>query len=335
LKLLLLGSVIGVIILAALNLNFTKQIFGRCSDLFSRAWATANSALRPGAGVSPAESPSESDTPPVSEAHTQAQSTVEAYMRKNASPQSTVSFLDWSDFSTSGPASAISLRYRVRNPFQEDIWASVRFTVQAGSVVKAEIIDPGFQPARAPAVQPAGIPVRPAPVIDRFTRPLFAAVHGASMTLELSDAFSLAQLEQAEAKAQAERKPLGFIMVWGQFFDHEADPRSKGSDSALVHFYEVFNQQLVLVFVRHETELGMVPVAVRRGFSSVNEGGYAPNMAVVDATATEFIVEIPFRNLDGNGRDQLFAAGGRVIDQWLATHPEAVPTPGPAMPDGN
>jgi hypothetical protein len=163
-------------------------------------------------------------------------------------------------------------------------------------------------------------------VIDRFTDPINAAMNGLSMTLHLSDAYSLSQLDQAKQEAQAERKPLGFIMVWGQFFDHEADPRSKGSDSALVHFYEVFHQNLVLVFVRHETELGMVPAAVRRGFRGPDEGGFAPNMAVTDATAREFIVEIPYRGLDGSGRDELFAAGGRTIDQWLAIHPDALAT---------
>ncbi len=53
-------------------------------------------------------------------------------------------------------------------------------------------------------------------------------------------------------------------------------------------------------------------------------------MAVTDATCTEFIVEIPYRYLDGAGRAELFAKGGLKIDQWLANHPDAVPTPAPA-----
>jgi hypothetical protein len=36
---------------------------------------------------------------------------------------------------------------------------------------------------------------------------------------------------------------------------------------------------------------------------------------------------VPFKNLDGSGRDQLFAAGGKKIDQWLATHPDAMAKP--------
>jgi hypothetical protein len=147
------------------------------------------------------------------------------------------------------------------------------------------------------------------------------------MALQAGDAFSLAQLDQAEQKARQEQKPLGFLMVWGVFFGHEADTRGSDSVSALIHFYQVFNRDLVLVFVRHESELNMVPAAVKKGFFGPDEGGYAPNMAVTDATATEFIVEIPYAHLDGPGRDQTFAAGANKIDQWLATHPQAAPTP--------
>jgi hypothetical protein len=251
-------------------------------------------------------------------------------MRKRASPQSTLTFLDWSDFGTSGQTSAITLHYRVRNPSRQDVVASVRFTIQGGDVVKTAVVQPALQPAAPAVAQQPRMPVRAPQVIDRFSRLLFAAEQENHMTLHLDSAFSLAQLEQAKATAQAQHKPLGFVMVWGTFFDHEADARGKGSDSALVHFYEVFHDQLVLVFVRHETELGLVPNAVGRGFRGVNEGGYAPNMAVVDATATDFIVEIPYRGLDGAGRDPIFADGARKIDEWLATHPDAMATPTPA-----
>jgi hypothetical protein len=326
---LLVSFIAGIAIAAAaLNLSFTRRTLDRCWESISKMWATAGSAPEaagsPGPGATPLSAPD-------ADALAQAQSTVEGYMRIRASPQCTLSFLNWTDFSTADQMSWVTLRYRVQQPSREDVLASVKFTIQAGNVIKAEIIDPGLQAATPLAAQPARTPARPAVVIDRFSAPLFAAMHGPSMTLELNSAYSLAQLEQAKETAQAERKPLGFIMVWGQFFDHEADPQSRGSDSALVHFYEAFHDQLVLVFVRHESELGLVPHAVSRGFASSQEGGYAPNMAVVDATATEFIVEIPFRNLDGPGRDQLFAAGGRKIDQWLATHPNAMATP----PAGN
>jgi hypothetical protein len=279
----------------------------------------------------------------VPDAPTDAKLTVEAYMRKYAAPDCVISFLDWSDFSKSGETSAITVRYRVQQPLRPDVVATVRFTLQGSNVLKMDLVHPASQPTPVtqstppdqPASQPPpisdGNPTPPPQVIDRFSAPILAAEQGPSMTMELTNAFSLNQLEQAKQKAQTEKKPLGFIMVWGQFFDHEADPRSKGSDSALVHFYEVFNKDLVLVFVRHETELPMVPDAVKQGFGGPDEGGYAPNMAVVDATATEFITEIPFRSLDGPGRDELFAAGGKKIDQWLSTHPDAaaIPVAGP------
>ena len=152
------------------------------------------------------------------------------------------------------------------------------------------------------------------------------ATFSQSLTLQLNSAFSLSQLEAAKAKAQAERKPLGFIMVWGKLFGKSADTRKGGSESGLAHFYRAFNNTLVLVYVRHETELGSVPAAVQRGFGGPDEGGYAPNMAVVDATATEFIVEIPYggAHSDGGKRDEVFSAGAVKIDQWLATHPLAV-----------
>jgi len=331
---LLVSFIAGIAItVAALNFNSTRRILDQSWNSISKVWATAGSAPQVPASTgtgSSAETPAQLLTTPVSDALAQAQSTVEGYMHVNASPQCTLSFLAWSDFSTADQISVITLRYRVQQPSRADVVASVRFTIQGGSVIKTEVIDPGLQPANTLAARPAWTPAPQ--VIDRFSSPLFAAMHGPSMTLELNSAYSLAQLGQAKERAQAEKKPLGFIMVWGQFFDHEADPRSMGSDSALVHFYEAFHDQLVLVFVRHETELGLVPRAVNRGFFSSQEGGYAPNMAVVDATATEFIVEIPFRNLDASGRDQLFAAGGKKIDQWLATHPNAMATPSAGNP---
>lgn len=151
------------------------------------------------------------------------------------------------------------------------------------------------------------------------------------MTLRYNAAFSLSQLEAAKAKARAERKPLGFIMVWDSLFGERADTRLQGGTHGLAHFYRAFNENVVLVFVRHENELGSVPNAVKEGFNGPDEGGFAPNMAVVDATASEFIVEIPYGGADSNGekRDKVFAAGAAKIDQWLATHPQAIATPKP------
>jgi hypothetical protein len=327
LKLLLLAI---ILVLAGIYPAKTKEMF---DQLVSKVWpgATSNTATEPAGSPSPVEASARPGASPASDRLSQTQSAVETYMRGHASPDCTLFFLNWSDFSASGPASAVTLRYRVQRPARDDIFAAVRFTVQAGSVVKSQLLGTGLQSAIVPSATPRPLAfARPAAILDRFSGPLFAAMNGPSMTLELNSAFSLAQLDQAKAKAQAEKKPLGFLMVWGQFFDHEADPLGRGSDEALVHFYEVFNQQLVLVFVRHETELGIVPAAVAAGFRGPDEGGYAPNMAVTDATATEFIVEIPYKDLDAAGRTPIFAEGGRKIDLWLATHPDAVPTPAPA-----
>ena len=181
-------------------------------------------------------------------------------------------------------------------------------------MVKADVVGPVTAPT----------PFRPPVLVDHFSSAIFASAHGPPMTLQLSDAYSLSQLDQAKSAARAQGKPLGFVMVWGQFFGVQGDPRGQASVDALVHFYQAFHSQLILVFVRHETELGSIPPAVNKGFMGPDEGGYAPNMAVTDATATEFIVEVPYRHLDGNGRDPIFNAAGRVIDQWLAYHPGAL-----------
>jgi hypothetical protein len=323
-----LGLIVAAILLIAFNWHLTKRSLAN-----SFAWLART--LEPAAAPSPSPSPAGAQpistpppaAPPLANAQSQSQFAVEAYMRKNAIPEATISFLDWSDFSASGQTSTITLRYQVTLPSRPDQVATVRFTVQNGAVVKATLVQtpPAAAPAAAPWAARSLAQTPPPAVIDRFSDLLQAAISGPRMTLQAGDAFSLAQLDQAEQKAREERKPLGFLMVWGVLFDHEADTRGSDSVSALVHFYQVFNQNLVLVFVRHETELNKVPDAVKKGFFGPNEGGYAPNMAVTDATASEFIVEIPYAHEDGAGRDQTFAAGAQTIDQWLATHPDAVP----------
>ena len=54
--------------------------------------------------------------------------------------------------------------------------------------------------------------------------------------IKLSEAFSLSQIEEAKKKAIAEGKPLGFLMVWGSFFDVPCDATKGGSADALLHF---------------------------------------------------------------------------------------------------
>jgi hypothetical protein len=81
----------------------------------------------------------------------------------------------------------------------------------------------------------------------------------------------------------------------------------------------VFRDNLVLVVVRHEDELGKVPDAVKTGFSGPEEGGFAPNMAVVTADCSQFVCEIPYGGKDSNGqiREQIFRQKIAVIKKFL------------------
>jgi hypothetical protein len=130
-------------------------------------------------------------------------------------------------------------------------------------------------------------------------------------------AFSFDQLEAAKKKAKAEKKMIGFIMVWDTFFI-PSRPLGRGSNDALAHFYDVFHDGLVLVFVRHESELNDVPDAVRKGFFGPDEGGFAPNMAVVTADCSQFVCEIPYGGKESNGgiREQIFRQKIAVIKQF-------------------
>jgi hypothetical protein len=113
---------------------------------------------------------------------------------------------------------------------------------------------------------------------------------------------------------------IGFIMEWDTMFI-PSRPLERGSNSGLAHFYDVFNDGLVLVFVRHENELNNVPDAVKQGFFGPEEGGFAPNMAVVNADCSKFVCEIPFGGNDSNGliREQIFR---QKIDVIKGFHPE-------------
>jgi hypothetical protein len=127
-------------------------------------------------------------------------------------------------------------------------------------------------------------------------------------------AFSLDNLEAAKKKAHDEKKLLGFIMEWDSMLVPAYPLGQGGSDSGLAHFYDVFNDNLVLVFVRHESELGKVPDAVKQGFNGPEEGGFAPNMAVVTADCSQFVCEIPF----GGGKDSTWQNREQVFRQKIA-----------------
>lgn len=159
---------------------------------------------------------------------------------------------------------------------------------------------------------------------DPYEIALAHARQNQPISLTKNAAFSLDNLEAAKKKAAAEKKLLGFIMEWDGFFV-PSHPMGRGSNSGLAHFYDVFNDNLVLVFVRHESELGNVPDAVKQGFNGPEEGGFAPNMAVVTADCSQFVCEIPYGGEQSNGaiREQIFRQKIAVIKKFLKTQAEA------------
>jgi hypothetical protein len=142
---------------------------------------------------------------------------------------------------------------------------------------------------------------------DPFEEGLFIARNNKPVNLKKDMAFSLADLEAAKKKAASEHKMIGFIMVKDEFFA-PGSPMEQGSIEALAHFYLAFHNGLVLVFVRHENELDKVPASVKKGFAGPEEGGFAPNMAVVTSDCSQFICEIPYGGQHSNGqiREQIF-----------------------------
>jgi len=164
---------------------------------------------------------------------------------------------------------------------------------------------------------------------DHFTEWLEAAKSAPTRAMVATDAFSLDQLEEAKTKARMERKPLGFIVTSKKCFGQAYNTRQTSAYASLLHFHEAFKEPLVLVFVPQETTPAQIPPAVAKGVTSGEAGNLAPNMAVVDATASELIVEIPAGGpkADGEQRDAIFKAGAAKIQQWLSYHPTALATP--------
>jgi len=74
--------------------------------------------------------------------------------------------------------------------------------------------------------------------------------------------------------------------------------------------------------------------AVATGFTGPDEGGFAPNMAVVDATGNEFILEVPCGPAKATGidRDAIFKMAATKIQAWLAFHPTAIGAPPSVTP---
>jgi hypothetical protein len=159
---------------------------------------------------------------------------------------------------------------------------------------------------------------------DPFELGLAYARQNIRMSLSKNLAFTLDNLEAAKKKAHAEKKMIGFILEWDSMLI-PSRPLERGSNSGLAHFYDVFNDGLVLVFVRHETELNNVPAAVRQGFFGPEEGGFAPNMAVVTADCSQFVCEIPYGGDKSNGaiREPIFRQKIAVIKKFAQEYPES------------
>ncbi|MDR3457558.1 MAG: hypothetical protein P4N60_08940 [Verrucomicrobiae bacterium] len=149
---------------------------------------------------------------------------------------------------------------------------------------------------------------------DPYEMGLLAARQVPLVNLTKKLAFSLDQLEAAKAKAKAEKKLLGFIMEWDSMLPPAQPMGDDGSNSGLAHFYAAFKDSMVLVFVRHEDELGKVPDAVKQGFNGPDEGGFAPNMAVVTADCSQFICEIPY----GGGKASTWQTREKVFREKIA-----------------
>jgi hypothetical protein len=163
---------------------------------------------------------------------------------------------------------------------------------------------------------------------DPFEEGLYNARANNRISLTLNSAYRLSSLEAAKKKAQTEKKLLGFIMVRDMMFQ-PARPLGAGGPNDLAGFYTVFGNAMVLVFVRHEDELGKVPPAVSQGFSGPEEGGWAPNMAVVTADCSQFVCEIPLGGENSNGaiRESIFRAKIAEIKKFLDSPKASAPTP--------
>jgi hypothetical protein len=136
---------------------------------------------------------------------------------------------------------------------------------------------------------------------DSFEEALFYARKNSPVKLSLDLAFRLENLKAAKAKARTEKKAIGFVMVWDQLLQ-TGQPMERGNIGCLAHFYEAFNKNLVLVFVRHEDELAQVPSLVKTSFLGVEEGAFAPKMVVVSEDCSQLICEIPYGGDEATGQ---------------------------------
>jgi hypothetical protein len=188
----------------------------------------------------------------------------------------------------------------------------------------------GRKTAPAPAAAPQAILLS-----DRFMEGIRAAREVPEQPVQLTDAYSLDHLAEARAQAQLERKLMGFIQMTPAMLNRPVTTRTAGPSATLLHFCRAFSKSMVLVFVPGTTKPNQLPPAVVAGLSAKEMNGIVPNMAVVDATATELVLPVPSgkdNKATGEDRDRTFIASAAIMQRWLSYHPLAIgaPDPGPS-----
>jgi len=93
----------------------------------------------------------------------QAKSIVQAYVRQALPPPHAVTFLDWKDYSTTGPTSAITLKYQDQSGSARSVVATVRFQIEGGKVTKTQVLQNGPSVASMPTSTPASAQTTNAP----------------------------------------------------------------------------------------------------------------------------------------------------------------------------
>ncbi len=85
----------------------------------------------------------------------QVKSIVEAYIHQALPPPHVVTFLDWKDYSATGPSSSITLKYQDQNGSSPSIMATVRFQIMGGKVTKTQVLQNALAAASTPSPTPA------------------------------------------------------------------------------------------------------------------------------------------------------------------------------------
>ena len=160
---------------------------------------------------------------------------------------------------------------------------------------------------------------------DPFEEGLFLARQNNKVDLKKDMAFWLDDLEAAKQKAKAEKKMIGFVVVWDNFFGKPAKTMGQGSPDALAQYYTTFHNALVLVFVSHERDAERVPPAGKRGLSGLKAGKFSPKMAVVTGDCSQYVCIVPYGEGTSTGyeREVIFKQKIAVIKKFASSPPKS------------